>query len=156
MSKVFIEESTLDDIANAIQEQEGSEEKIPTAEMAARIKALGGAVEYTTGTLTFGVNYQGKTIPHGLSKAPKLFYLYWENFDKSTSVRLTFAIYSPKHGSVWYGGSTEVAISGGRPTIPGVYADPYSAISADGTNVNITATARQWEAGNWIWEAWTW
>lgn len=44
MSKVFIEESTLDDIADAIQEVEGSTEKIPPLEMPERIKALGGGL----------------------------------------------------------------------------------------------------------------
>lgn len=48
MSKVFIDESTLDDIANAIQDKEGSTEKIPTAEMAARIEALGGGLALET------------------------------------------------------------------------------------------------------------
>lgn len=48
MSKVFIEESTLDDIADAIQEVEGSTEKIPPLEMPARIKALGGGLELET------------------------------------------------------------------------------------------------------------
>lgn len=48
MSKVFIEESTLDDIANAIQKQEGSEEKIPTEEMAARIEAINGGFNFDT------------------------------------------------------------------------------------------------------------
>ena len=55
MSKVFIEESTLDDIANAIQKQEGSEAKIPTAEMAARILALGGGVNYLDYCERFGI-----------------------------------------------------------------------------------------------------
>lgn len=48
MSKVFIEESTLDDIANAIQKQEGSTEKIPPLEMPARIEALGGGLALET------------------------------------------------------------------------------------------------------------
>ena len=154
----------ISDVKNKIQglidsanETTGKEDATLTDAIMSLKDGFGGGVEYTTGTLTFGTDYQGRTIPHGLSKAPKLFYLYWENFDKSTSVRLTFAIYSPKHGSVWYGDSvTPGVIHGGRPTIPGVHADPYSAISADETNVNITATARQREAGNWIWEAWTW
>ena len=45
MSKVFIEESTLDDIANAIQEKDGSTDPIPTAEMAARIEAISGGYD---------------------------------------------------------------------------------------------------------------
>lgn len=44
MSKVFIDESTLDDIAHAIQKKEGSTEKIPTTEMSERIGALGGGL----------------------------------------------------------------------------------------------------------------
>ena len=40
MSKVFIDESTLDDIAHAIQKKEGSTDPIPTAEMAQRITEL--------------------------------------------------------------------------------------------------------------------
>lgn len=48
MSKVFIEESTLDDIADAIQEVEGSTEKIPPLEMPERIKALGGGLALET------------------------------------------------------------------------------------------------------------
>ena len=49
MSKVFIEESTLTAIGDAIREKEGSAELIPTAEMAQRIGALsgGGGVDFS-------------------------------------------------------------------------------------------------------------
>jgi hypothetical protein len=40
MSKVFIEESTLTDIGNAIREKEGTNKAIPTLQMANRIRNL--------------------------------------------------------------------------------------------------------------------
>lgn len=45
MSKVFIEEDTLNAIADAIQEKEGSTEQIATTEMAERIGALNGGYD---------------------------------------------------------------------------------------------------------------
>jgi len=156
MSKVFIEESTLDDIANAIQEQEGSEEKIPTAEMAARILALGGAVEYTTGTVTFTQSYAGKTIPHGLSKAPKLFVLYWEDVENSYHPYLSFVTSTEYLGYICYGGGTEHGLRSAYITHYGCSNPTYGKMTVDDTNVSIAEVARQWRAGNWIWEAYTW
>lgn len=46
MSKVFIEESTLTGIGDAIRSKEGTAELIPPLEMPARIEALGGGVNY--------------------------------------------------------------------------------------------------------------
>lgn len=159
MSKVFIEESTLDDIANAIQEKEGSEEKIPTAEMAARILALGGGVEYTTGTATFGNTYDAQTISHGLGKKPKLFRLYWAEYDTATTIYLNYVLLTEWIATVWYGsGSDGVGVNNASvySTIPVIDVPPYGAVTADETNVYITATARHWTEGEWIWEAYTW
>lgn len=46
MAKVFIEETTLTSIGDAIRAKEGSEGLIPPLEMPARIKAIGGGVNY--------------------------------------------------------------------------------------------------------------
>ena len=82
MSKVFIDESTLDDIAHAIQKKEGSTEKIPTTEMSERIEALGGGGYSEKNTVTFTGEIQGSVdesgyrpgvkVEHGLSQKPKL------------------------------------------------------------------------------------
>lgn len=45
MSKVFIDESTLTDIGDAIRDKEGSSEKIPTTQMAERILGLRSSSE---------------------------------------------------------------------------------------------------------------
>lgn len=155
MSRVFIEEATLTGIADAIREKEGSEEKIPTTEMAGRIGALGGAVEYTTGTATFDRSYSARTIAHGLTKKPKLFYLYWENVKTTNTVYLSFVAANERIGNVLYGGGAN-GLSNAYTTHVGVSDPSYGAVSVDETNVYITATARQWEAGTWYWEAWTW
>ena len=46
MSKVFIDESTLTAIGDAIRSKEGSEGLIPTTEMKSRIEAISGGVNY--------------------------------------------------------------------------------------------------------------
>lgn len=159
MAKVFIEESTLTSIGDAIRSKEGTTELIPPLEMPARIKALGGAVEYTTGTATFGQNYDAKTISHGLGKKPKLFRLYWAEYDTASSIYLNYVLFTEWIATVWYGaGSGGVGVNNGSAysTIPEIDVPQYGAVTADETNVYITATARQWTKGEWIWEAYTW
>lgn len=49
MAKIFIEETTLTAIANAIREKEGTTELVPVNDMATRIKAIeagGGEIEF--------------------------------------------------------------------------------------------------------------
>lgn len=157
MSKIFIEEATLTGIGDAIREVEGSTELIPPLEMPERIKALGGAgVEYTTGTATFARSYSAQTIAHGLSKSPKLFFLYWENYTTTTTVYKSFVVYTEKVASSYSGSTTVITLNENYTSVPGIYAPNYSDISADETNVYITGTARQWESGTWRWEAYTW
>ena len=156
---VFIKKSTLTSIGDAIRSKEGSEEKIPTSEMAARILALGGGVEYTTGTATFGLNYNSQTISHGLGKKPKLFRLYWAEYDTATTIYLNYVLFTEWIATVWYGqGSDGVGVNNASvySTIPVIDVPQYGAVTADETNVYITATARQWTKGEWIWEAYTW
>lgn len=78
MSKVFIDESTLDEIANAIQEQEGSSEPILTTEMAQRIKAISGGQEIAEKAVVlqiYSLNNLGKTVSElRLENATSLFY----------------------------------------------------------------------------------
>lgn len=160
MSKVFIEESTLDDIANAIQEQEGSEEKIPTAEMAARILALGGGVECTTGSVTFSRGNEARTFPHGLSKAPKLFMCFRDGYDTALTVRIVALVYTEKlatlHRFVRTPSTFTIQFEAG--TVPGnsEITPELGAITVDNINVYVAATNSQWEAGDYTWEAYTW
>ena len=57
MSKVFIDESTLTDIADAIRSKEGSSEKIPPLDMPERIIALaGGGADYLAAARSYTVH----------------------------------------------------------------------------------------------------
>lgn len=81
MSKVLINETTLTGIADAIREKEGSTEKIPTVEMADRVRALGGGGYSEKNTVIFTGEIQGAVdssgyrvgvkVAHGLSQKPK-------------------------------------------------------------------------------------
>ena len=55
MAKVFIEESTLSAIGDAIREKEGSTDLVPVTDMASRISAISGGDSYYD---TFWDNYQ--------------------------------------------------------------------------------------------------
>ena len=155
--KVFIKKSTLTSIGDAIRNKEGSTDPIPGAEMPARIEALGGgAVEYTTGTATFAQNNAAKSIKHGLSKAPKLFFLRWDKYQTDYSLYLNAALYTENISCIWCGASANITFTGMYTTVPGAYTPGYGAMTADNENVNITEVARSWMAGDWTWEAWTW
>ena len=153
----LIKKTTLTDIGDGIREQEGSTEGIPPEEMKARILALGGSgIEYTTGTVTFTRNYDKKSIEHGLSKLPKLFFLYWNEYTQSTSICLTCVYYTEKVAGVMFGSATEVLFNPAYATMVGVNVPTYGGVTVNNNTVDISAVARQWEAGDWTWEAWTW
>lgn len=159
MSEVvkLVKESIIKDIAEAIKEKEGSVNKIPVTEMAQRIMALGGSgVEYTTGKLVMVNNFDPKTIQHGLSKAPKLFILKWDNIATVQSMSLNMALYTEQISSIWNGSAADIAVYGMYTSVPGVYASSYGVITADDTSVMISYVAKTWNAGDWTWEAWTW
>lgn len=157
MGKVLIEESTLTSIGKSIREVEGSTELIPPLNMPERIKALGGSgVEYTTGKVTFKADYQPKSIQHGLSKAPKLFILKWDNIATVQSMYLNMALYTEQISSIWNGSQTAITVFGMYASVPGVYISSYGNITANDISVEIDYTARSWNAGDYTWEAYTW
>lgn len=154
---VRIKKSTLDGIAHAIQEQEGSTAQIQAKEMENRIRTLtGGAVEHTTGTATFGLGYTAKTIPHGLSKPPKVFLLRWEEYDITPTVYLCGAFYTELAAATFYSAAASLSFSAYNVALRGVYVPGYGDISVDETNFYITENSRSWKGGNYTWEAYTW
>ena len=89
MGKVFIEESTLEDIAGAIREKEGSTEPIPPLEMEARIKALGGVANTVVANAValhlYSLNDLGKRVAElTLANATSLYF-----FCYNSNARLT-------------------------------------------------------------------
>ena len=153
----LIKKATLTDIGDGIREQEGSTAGIPPDEMKPRILALGGSgVEYTTGKVTFAGDVNSKTIFHGLSKAPKLFILKWDEYDTTMSMKLNMALYTESVSSIWAGAQTTITFNGMYATVPGVYIPGYGAMTADDTSVMISTVARSWNAGDYTWEAYTW
>lgn len=158
MSEVvkLVKESTIRDIAEAIREKEGSINQIPVAEMAQRIKTLGSGIEYTTGEVTFSKDYDKKTIEHGLSKPPKLFFLYWNEYSSNTSTYLTFVCYTDKVAGVWCGDANKASLNSAYTTMVGYTTPTYGCVTVNDNTVDIAIVARQWQAGDWTWEAWTW
>lgn len=70
MAKVFIEETTLTNIGNAIRDKEGTSELIPVTDMATRIAAIesgGGGAEVTELSITSNGTY---TAPEGIGYSP--------------------------------------------------------------------------------------
>lgn len=70
MAKVFIEETTLTNIGNAIRDKEGSSALIPVTDMATRIAAIesgGGGAEVTELSITSNGTY---TAPEGIGYSP--------------------------------------------------------------------------------------
>lgn len=152
----LIEKSTLTGIGEAIRGKEGTTELIPPGEMKARIEAISGNVEYTTGKVTFAQNNTAKTIQHGLSKAPKVFFLRWDKYKTDYSLYLNAALYTENISSIWCGASAVLTFTGQYTTVPEAYTPGYGAMTADNENVNIAEVAKSWMAGDWTWEAWTW
>lgn len=67
MAKVFIEETTLTNIGNAIRDKEGTSELIPVTDMATRIAAISGGAEVTELSITSNGTY---TAPEGIGYSP--------------------------------------------------------------------------------------
>lgn len=154
----LVRKATLTDIGDGIREQEGSTEGIPPDEMGDRVRALarGGGVEYATGKATFAANVDSRKINHGLSKAPKIFFLYWDKYKTDYSLQLNAALYTENISCVWRGAADKITFNGMYTTVPGAYIPGYGAIEADETSVTISNVATSWKAGEWTWEAWTW
>lgn len=152
---VRMKKSTLTAIGDSIRKKEESTELIPPLEMPTRIEAIGGGVEYTTGTATFTQSYNGQTIPHGLGKVPKIFFLYFNNY-KTEAIYLSTVLYTENISVVCYASGNPLSFTGAYVTVPDVYVPPYGAVAADETNVYITKPARQWAEGDWTWEAYVW
>lgn len=157
----LIKKATLTDIGDAFREKEGSAELVPVPDMAERISALaGGAVEHTTGSLTFSRSNAARTFPHGLSKAPKLFVCFLNGYDEALTVRIVALVYTEQLATLhrFVRTASTFTIQLESATVPGnsEITPELGAVTADENNVYVTATNSQWEAGDYTWEAYTW
>ncbi|MBR5223242.1 MAG: hypothetical protein IKV81_03660 [Clostridia bacterium] len=80
MPNVFIENATLENIADAIRNKTGKTEKMLPAEMPAEIESIeaggGGGLKYTSGTVEFASSY--RVFYHNLGVIPRII-IIWTN-----------------------------------------------------------------------------
>lgn len=88
MAKVFIEETTLTNIGNAIRDKEGSSELIPVTDMATRIAAIesGGGAEITELSITTNGTY---TAPNGAGYSPVIVNVPQDNNPSTETLTVT-------------------------------------------------------------------
>ena len=118
MSKVFIDESTLTEIGDAIREKTGNEELIPTRQMAAVIAAISSGVPsingyaYTSGTMSFEEDQLANvTVNHDDVGEIKAIFLWCENPTTEEVAYKVLSFYIPTDGANRWNNSGSIYFS---------------------------------------------
>ena len=155
----------ISDVKNKIQglidsanETTGKEDATLTDAIMSLKDGFGGGVEYTTGRVTYPYAYGGKEIPHGLSKAPKLFLLYMDGYNTALNTNICGALYTEIIAGIIRNSNEETVTIVFVPpyTVPGLPLPVNNAIIVDNEKVTIDNPNRRWTAGDYTWEACTW
>ena len=154
-------QATKTAIKTAIEEKGQDLTDIPFTAYAEKIAEIkSGGVEMTSGTVTYDNTNYTFSIAHGLSKTPKIFLFFLEDFPNLTGINLfagvTYFEYGGKVAIAWRQQSmSNLMLMVNEVSVNGVNTVGQARITVDDTKMeysNGTINPR----GTYYWEAYTW
>lgn len=130
------------------------------AQKIAEIKSGGGGVEMTSGTVTYDNSDYTFSIAHGLSKTPKVFLFFKEEFPNLIGVNvfagITYFEYGGKVAISWRQQSmSSLNLVTNEVSVNGVIAVGQARITVDDTKMEYKNGTMK-PSGTYYWEAYTW